>query len=71
MVFISITASIIAYTILLQKTSVKIQTNMNTTTYKHTNRRSERTGKRYKKERLDKYNQQLKQKNILNTQETS
>ena len=70
MVFISITASIIAYTILLQKTSVKIQTNMNTK-YTNTLVEDQKELERYKKERLDKYNQQVKQKNILNTQETN
>ncbi len=70
MIFISITASIIAYTILLQKTNVNQESNSNA---KHTNTLLEDKNEleRYRQERVEKYNQQLQENTILNTQENS
>lgn len=70
MVFISITASIIAYTILLQKTNITTQTNSNT---KHINTQlqDKKELEQYRQERLEKYQQQLQLNTILNTEEIS
>jgi len=60
MAFISIIASIIAYTILLKETSpnnIKISTNTNTNT--NTNNDDEKELEEYRKERLNKYNDEL------------